>query len=142
MPNECGECTVCCTLCVVPEINKEAGEDCINCDKGGCQIYGDHPKSCKDFNCAYLEGGKDLNLRPDKCGVMFFKKSEELFCGVIVQGRQATALAGGQVRSFNSQGYSVILMKIGEKPHIVPAPGKIAKKIYKEYMEKLEVGNL
>ena len=136
MPN-CDECTVCCTLCVVPELNKGVGEYCVKCNVGGCQIYGTHPRSCKDFECAYYQGGSNVELRPDKCGMMFFKKNERIFCAILVQGKQATALAGGQIRSLNKQGYSVVMLKIGEKPHIVLADGHIHRKIYKEYMELL-----
>jgi len=136
MPN-CGECTVCCTLCVVPELEKKAGEHCKHCDGGGCRIYGSHPQSCKDFECAYIQGGKDIELRPDKCGIMFFKKSDRIFCGIMVQGRSATSKAGGQIRSFTEQGYSVVMLKIGENPNIVLADGHKAREIRKEYLELL-----
>ena len=62
---ECGECTVCCILSVVSELNKKAGEQCINCVNNGCKIYGKHPQVCKDFECAYFQGGSDIELRPD-----------------------------------------------------------------------------
>lgn len=139
MPN-CGECTVCCTFSVVPELNKKAGEDCINCKNNGCEIYGDHPQSCKDFECAYLQGGNNIELRPDKCGIMFFKKNEKIFVGVVV--KKVTDLAKGQIESFNKQGYSVVLLKLGEKPLIMPADKHNHTKIYKEYIGLLRYGNV
>lgn len=128
----CGECTACCTVCVVPELNKEAGKICTNCE-GGCQIYGNHPQSCLDFECAYYQGGKNIELRPDKCGTMFFKKNDRIFCGVVLPDKKVTNLVKGQIESLNKQGYSVIMMKIGEDPHIVLASGHNPKSVYEEY---------
>jgi hypothetical protein len=139
---ECGDCTVCCTLSVVSELNKKAGEHCTHCDKG-CKIYGNHPQVCKDFECAYLQGGKNINLRPDKCGIMFFKKNERIFCGILVPDTPIDDLAFKQIVSFKNQGYSVILLKLGEKqPHIELAKGHNEKEIYQEYINLLRNGNL
>lgn len=136
----CGNCSVCCTVCVVPDFDKKAGEHCIK-NGNGCQVYGNHPQVCKDFECAYYQGGNDLELRPDKCGVMFFKKNERIFCGVVNPDKAPTALARGQVSSLNDQGYSVVMMKIGEKVHIMLANNHDAKEIYSEYVGILN-GNL
>lgn len=139
---ECGECTVCCTLSVVKELNKKAWEQCFHCVNNGCEIYGNHPKVCKDFECAYLQGGNNIELRPDKCGVMFWKKSERIFCGASMPGIPTTDLALKQIASFKNQGYSVVLLKMGEKPHIELAEGHDEKIIYKEYTDLLRNGNL
>lgn len=139
---ECGDCTVCCTLSAVSELNKKVGEQCFFCVDNGCEIYGDHPQVCKDFECAYLQGGTNIELRPDKCGVMFFKKNDRIFCGMTVPGLKATDLAKGQINSFLKQGYSVVLLKLGEKPHIKPAEGHDGDMIYKEYTNLLIDGNL
>ena len=137
---ECGDCTVCCTLSVVSELNKKAGEHCIYCINNGCDIYGDHPQVCKDFECAYLQGGNNIELRPDKCGIMFFKKSERIFCGMAVPGTSITDWAKGQIASSNKQGYSVVLLKLGEKPHIIPTKGYDSRKVYREYVNTLVNG--
>ena len=139
---ECGDCTVCCTLSVVPELNKKAGEHCFHCINNGCEIYGRHPQVCKDFECAFLQGGTSIDLRPDKCGVMFFKKSERIFCGILVPEVRVTDLAKGQVNSFIEQGYSVVMLKLGESPHIKPANGHDAQEIYKEYANLLVNGHV
>jgi len=139
---KCVECTVCCTLSVVSELNKKAWEQCFNCVNDGCKIYGNHPQVCKDFECAYLQGGKDIELRPDKCGVMFWKKSERIFCGASMPGIPITDLALKQIASFKNQGYSVVLLKMGEKPHIELAKGHNEKIVYKEYTDLLRNGNL
>lgn len=65
----CGDCTVCCTLCYVPEFDKGEGIKCKHCDKG-CMIYKDRPVSCRKYECAWRKGELPDHMRPDKCGVM------------------------------------------------------------------------
>lgn len=139
---ECGDCTVCCTLSVVKELNKKAGEHCFNCVNNGCKVYGKHPQVCKDFECAYLQGGNNIELRPDKCGVMFWKKSDRIFCGSAMPGLPITDVALKQIASFKQQGYSVVLLKIGEEIHIELAEGHDKETIYKEYINILTNGNV
>ena len=139
---ECGNCTVCCTLSVVLELNKKAGEHCFNCIDHGCKIYGKHPQVCKDFECAHLQAGTNIELRPDKCGVMFWKKNERIFCGAAMPGVPITDLALKQIASFKQQGYSVVLLKKGDKPHIELAKEHNEKEVYKEYINLLRDGNL
>ena len=138
---ECGDCTACCTLSVVPELNKKAWEQCAHCDKG-CKIYDKRPQVCRDFECAYLQGGTNIELRPDKCGIMFFKKSDRIFCGVLVPDVPVTDLAKEQIAQFKKQGYSVVLLKQEEKPHIEFAEGHNEKEIYGEYVNLLKGGNV
>ena len=141
--NECGECTVCCTLSVVEELNKGAGEDCKLCKNNGCSIYGKHPQVCKDFECAYLQGVADIELRPDKCGIMFFKKSDRIFTGALVPGVPVTNVAKGQIDAFNQQGYSVILLNLEEKkPLIKLANGHNEQEIFYEYLNLLKNGKI
>jgi len=139
---ECGECTACCVLSVVEELSKKAGEHCFNCVDNGCKIYGKHPQVCKDFECAFLQGGNKIELRPDKCGVMFVKKNERIFSGTLVPEVPVTDLAKKQIVSFKQQGYSVIMLKNGERPHIELAEGHNGKQVYKEYVNLLTNGNL
>lgn len=140
--NACGDCTACCTLSVVPQLNKKAGEHCFHCVNNGCDIYGRHPQVCKDFNCAYIQAGPNIELRPDKCGVMFFKKSDRIFCGTLVPGVPVSDLAKAQIASFKNQGYSVVMLKLGERPHLEIAKGYNEDEIYKEYINLLTDGNI
>lgn len=139
---ECGECTACCTLSVVKELQKEAWVKCDLCKDNKCSIYGKHPKSCKDFECAYLQGGSSIDLRPDKCGVMFVKKSDRIFCGILVPNVPVSDMAKSQIASFKQQGFSVVMLKKEERPHLELAEGHDEKEIYDEYLNTLVNGSI
>lgn len=70
---DCGECTACCTALAVYELNKPARWACDFVGPAGCRNYEARPASCKEFNCQWLQGelGPDLDLRPDRLGVVF-----------------------------------------------------------------------
>ena len=136
----CGECTVCCTLSVVEELDKKAGETCKHCISNSCGIYGQHPEVCKDFECAYLESKiTNVELRPDNCNVMFFKKSDRIFTGAVVPDKPITDIAIKQIESFKQQGYSVVMLKLFKKPHIEVAEGHNKEEIWKEYINSLAI---
>lgn len=65
----CGECTLCCRLTPVAEVNKDAGQRCAHQRMGkGCAIYDKRPSSCRYWNCRWLadpESTPDLS-RPDR----------------------------------------------------------------------------
>lgn len=62
---ECGECTLCCTVTMVPELKKPVNTLCDKCDNG-CTIYDERPDSCKKFKCQWLRGDLNFDMRPDK----------------------------------------------------------------------------
>lgn len=69
---ECGDCTVCCTVGAVPELNKPAYEECrFLCS--GCSLFSkpERPKVCGTFKCSWLWGHGKESDRPDQIGVMF-----------------------------------------------------------------------
>lgn len=140
---ECGECTVCCTLSYVKELDKKPWDTCGHCIlKKGCSIYTKRPNECKEFECAYYQGGTNIELRPDKCGIMFVKKNDRIFTGIVVPDTSITDMAKKQIVSFNKQGYSVVLLTKNEKPVLVVAPGHNEQEIKEEYIKLLKNGNL
>lgn len=139
---ECGDCTACCTLSYVKEINKEAWDTCKFCKNNGCSIYNERPQDCRDFECAYLQGANNIELRPDKCGIMFFKKNDRIFCGALVPDVPITDIARGQIEAFKQQGFSVILLKQFAKPLLDLAEGHDKEEIWKEYINSLMNGNV
>jgi hypothetical protein len=67
----CGDCTVCCTVPAIPELQKAADSPCVHCVKAGCAIYDRRPAACEAFFCGWRRLA-DLpdDLRPDRCGVV------------------------------------------------------------------------
>jgi len=61
---------------------------------------------------------------------------------MLVPGVSVTDIAKRQINSFRIQGYSVIMLKLGEKLHIVCAAGHDDQEIHKEYINMLNNGNL
>lgn len=65
---KCGECTLCCKLISVRELNKDAGQRCDHQRMGkGCAIYEKRPMSCRFWNCRWLVEDDTADLsRPDR----------------------------------------------------------------------------
>lgn len=69
----CEDCTLCCKVMGIVELNKPSGEWCPNCNIGqGCAIYGSHPGSCQGFLCEWLRN-PDVpeNFRPNEVHIVF-----------------------------------------------------------------------
>lgn len=78
---DCGDCTFCCTVMKVVEIEKPEGEKCQYCTSDGCLIYNKRPQSCKDFHCLWqfkklFKDSKKNKRRPDKLGALILPKKE------------------------------------------------------------------
>ena len=67
--SSCGDCTACCEVFAIDEIQKPKNVLCDKCSNG-CTIYKSRPQTCIDYKCLYLLGGWHEALRPDKCGVI------------------------------------------------------------------------
>jgi hypothetical protein len=71
---QCGECTLCCKLMGVEELDKAGGTYCQHCRVGnGCNIYPTRPSSCATWHCGWLDPLCAVllpsdDLRPDRCG--------------------------------------------------------------------------
>lgn len=130
----CGACKACCELFPIVEIGKPAGKLCPHyCD--GCSIHETKPKSCAEYDCAYLQSeDAPESLRPDRCGIVFTKKSDRIFSGILVPGVEVTDMAKRQINSFLDQGYSVVLLADGRRPHVMAADNLDPKSVYAEYV--------
>lgn len=129
----CGECKACCTLFPIRELDKPANVLCDHyCD--GCTIHETKPKACVEYECAYLQDERvPESLRPDKCGIVFTKKTDRIFSGILLPGVEVSDMAKGQINAFLDQGYSVVMLSSGRKPHVMASDGCDAKEIYDEY---------
>lgn len=76
MAGHCQDCTGCCIVFAVKEVEKEFGEPCKHLGKTlfgqGCQIYAERPDACARYVCLWLDSQrrKDVekmpeNMRPD-----------------------------------------------------------------------------
>lgn len=109
---KCAGCTLCCELLDVPWMDSPAGKICKHCEQGiGCKIYNTAPKDCLDFKCAYSQmKNVSINLRPDKCGVIFERVSDDIFIGTVdPKVMLFKDIVIGQINSLNKEGFSVIL---------------------------------
>ena len=51
----CGDCTLCCKVMAIEELNKPAGKWCRHCQPGrGCRVYDARPAECRAFSCLWL----------------------------------------------------------------------------------------
>lgn len=108
---ECGECTMCCELLEIKWLNKPINTICRHCELNkGCKIHNDIDDECKNFKCLYYQMEKvNINLRPDKCKVIFEKISDKLIFGTQHPGFEVTEITKNQVKYFMKEGFSVVI---------------------------------
>lgn len=99
-------------------MNSPEGEYCKSClPSSGCVIFDEADKRCKDYQCAYRQMEKCAEIfRPDKCGIIFEKISEVVFSGLT---EKLTEIAKDQIRAFNKEGFSVIVIEPNKKEKTV-----------------------
>lgn len=73
----CGNCSLCCKVLAVPELDKPADVRCKHDTGKSCAIYADRPQSCRDVECLWLLTRNRIttvsmpaSTRPDRCGVV------------------------------------------------------------------------
>ena len=68
----CGDCTLCCKLMAIDELEKPVGSWCQNCKAGsGCKIYAERPTEWRTFNCLWLIDERlGLLWKPNKSKVV------------------------------------------------------------------------
>ena len=113
--NKCGECTLCCTVLEIKEVDSKANETCKHCIlKKGCKIYDKRPQGCKEFKCMWLQmDNVHEDLRPDKCGVVFEKFTDKVIMGGTMG--YMSSIVPGQIQAFNNEGISVVIVDHSQK---------------------------
>jgi hypothetical protein len=77
----CQDCTGCCTVFEVKEVNSEMGVPCKHIGKtlagSGCEIYLSRPEACQRYVCLWLDSQRRVEvptlpeaMRPDVCKVV------------------------------------------------------------------------
>ncbi len=76
----CEDCTLCCKLLGVVELDKPVNQFCAYCPdgKGGCGRYATRPKTCKDFECGYLTAPLPIEFRPDNVHIIVTGEDKKL----------------------------------------------------------------
>ena len=138
---KCEECTECCSVLPIQEIQKHAGKECPNCIlSAGCSIYRDRPKSCVDFNCNYLDEGMPLELRPDKIGIIFERITPTIMLGTRDFKRMNSwndPQVFNYIKDLLDYGTSVILTSFSTAPKLYfIVDGRTQEEVLKEAMEE------
>lgn len=139
---KCDGCTLCCKLLPVDWMNSPAGEYCKECEPGkGCKIYDRAPKNCLKFRCAYNQMEKvSINMRPDKCGVIF-ERIDDIFIGTVdTDTDKLNNFVLDQLTSLKNEGFSFVLYKQGKPPYVYPVGDYTAKQILQKI--KTEVNEI
>lgn len=73
----CGECSLCCRLPRIGDLDKKANVWCVYCEQGkGCNIYQYRPRVCREYECAWLANpGLADRYRPDLIGLYIASSS-------------------------------------------------------------------
>ena len=134
---ECNGCTLCCRVLPIPWMNKPPGVWCKHCDIGvGCKIWDDPvTDECKTFVCAYNQiENAPIELRPDKCKVIFEKVDNSIFLGTMhphYLKAYKRKVIQEQIKIFSKRGFSIVFSSFTkEKPVIFPARGKKASEVW------------
>jgi len=154
---ECGDCTECCELLHIDSqkplldgeieliaIDSPAGQLCNYCDKNiGCTVHEDRPLICRTYECAYTQHeSAPIELRPDKCGVIFEKLDDSLFVGTIKPDRPITEYGSKQIDAFNQQGYNVVLTKYDTpEVKVFCRDGDVQRNVLLKFAEYRRVAN-
>ncbi len=69
-PKPCGDCSLCCKVFKVPELDKPKGVWCRHFVKGtGCGVHATRPPVCRNYQCVWtLAAPLDEQWRPDRAG--------------------------------------------------------------------------
>lgn len=136
---ECGECTLCCKLLEIRSMDSSINEWCEGCDpKKGCKVHNVRPDECRDFDCSWrLTPNVPLELRPDKCKVVFHPINDHIMFGLHHPNYDMLPIVERQIGEFLRTGNSVVIKYLdSRKPHIAIAKGHTGKRVWAETLKK------
>lgn len=110
----CGECNICCKLLKINSTESPIGEYCKHCTGSGCDIYGDHPEECQQYQCMWSQMPEKfarIELRPDKSGIIFDRQSDDVIAARLEENKKISQLLLKQIESFTKEGFSVIVFR-------------------------------
>lgn len=122
----CGDCTLCCKVMAIEELDKAAGKWCRHCKPGhGCQIYDSRPSECRDFNCLWLIDQRfGPHWRPNKSKLVLTTSEDgiEVRCDPSFPDAWRKESFHGEIRTLAASGEAhdvTVLVIIGERMILV-----------------------
>lgn len=137
---KCDECTLCCKLLQISDVDSPLCKWCQHCVKGkGCSIYNVRPEPCRKFECSWLQMKVvKKELRPDKCKVIFQRINDSVFIALRHPDYEVKKIVKQQIASFVKEGFSVVLAKAdwGERPMIYLAKGHTSANVWQTVKDR------
>jgi len=122
----CRNCTLCCELPEILELEKASYKRCgSSCASSGCSIYEERPAVCRTFECRFVSAR--LNDAPDRhaiphpsdCGAYFFEVKGEKRFVVFVDPRKPEKWKESSLvlylESYRSFGFEITIFDRGYK---------------------------
>jgi hypothetical protein len=132
---ECGQCTACCRVMIVPELSKPANIKCQYADNG-CKMYDHRPPTCREWNCLWVQGKFSNSQRPDKVKfvswVLPASQSKQWDHPVVAmrelkEGSTCVPAGESAISKLNKEKATVLVIKKDTGRVIYPAKGFKAK---------------
>ncbi len=117
MANTCGDCTLCCKLLGVVELQKPVGDWCGHCRNTpprGCDIYSTRPQTCRNFMCGWLVWNFPEKYKPNRSHVIISDSAELDIFVVHVDPKYPdahTTGAGAELLKLVTEKHSVLIVK-------------------------------
>jgi hypothetical protein len=118
----CGDCTLCCKVMAIEELDKPAGKWCRHCKPGcGCQIHDGRPGECRDFNCLWLVDQRfGPHWRPNKSKLVLTTSADgiEVRCDPSFPNAWRKEPFHGEIRTLAASGEAhdvTVLVIVGER---------------------------
>jgi hypothetical protein len=133
---QCGDCSLCCKVMAVPELNKPKDTWCEKCTKTkGCSTYETRPQICRDFACMWLqEEWIPEALKPNRCHVVFSGARDGKGIVAHVDKLYPDAYKSPAVSMFIKQLAKQTAVYVAHGYKLIPE-GALARKSLKEFID-------
>lgn len=135
----CGQCTLCCKIYSVEELNKPKDTPCNLCTNKGCSIYSFRPNTCRIFECFWLKTPEvPDHYRPDKLGLLVDGNKGDNLLKVMLDPDKPTAAQSELGKEFLDllvRGGNNLVIVLGYQLTYVPGHGReVPKKLVLDWV--------
>jgi len=137
---------MCCYVLPIIALNKPPGVMCKYCEWGiGCKVWRNgKPAECEKFKCMYAQIEKcSINLRPDKCNIIFEKLQDNIIYGTMHPDHNdsyQTKNMEGQIKSFLNENFSVVIGSYTlDAPIIINKKGRSSLDVWKSLQKQIDM---